>query len=137
VSAEATITVSAVGASLTSNVTSVAQSGSITLSWTSEGATSCAASGGGANGTPWAGTLAPSGSVTQVANTTGSFIYTLICSAGGQSTAPQNVTVQVTGSSSTGASSGTGAGGGKSGGGGAIGLLDLVLLVVLHRRRRH
>ena len=51
-----------------------------TLSWQTAGASSCSASGGGADGTSWSGNVAlPSGQMTITPNATGSFTYTLTC----------------------------------------------------------
>jgi hypothetical protein len=122
-SAQATLTVVGLTATLTANVTSLETGGSLTLSWSSTGAMSCTASGGGANGGPWSGSLDTSGTVTQIPTTTGTFTYTLVCSGNGVTTAPQQVTVTVTAPGSGGSSSG--------GGGGAIGVLELALLGVL------
>jgi hypothetical protein len=86
---------------LSSNVAQVASGGNITLTWSSQNATSCTASGG------WTGSEQLSGSASEgplTANTT----YTLTCTGLGQ-TASQSVTVTV-------GSSGGGGGGGHHGG---------------------
>jgi lysyl endopeptidase len=136
--AQATLTVIALNATLSATSTTVSSGGSFTLSWTSGGATSCTASGGGANGTPWSGTLATSGTATQTASVAGTFTYTLTCTGGGQTTQPQNVTIQVTPMVSTVSSSAPSASksSGGGGGGGGVGLLDVLLLTALACRRR-
>ncbi len=112
------LTVEVLGATLTASATALTSGASFTLTWSSTGAQSCAASGGGANGSPWSGTLATSGSVTQTASTAGTFTYTLNCTAGGE-VATQTVTIKVAAASS--------GGGGGGGGGGALSLLELAL----------
>ena len=52
---------------------------SLTVKWSSTGTTSCTASGGGANGSAWSGSVATSGSVAQTATTVGQFTYTVAC----------------------------------------------------------
>jgi lysyl endopeptidase len=131
VAAQATLTIGPLDAKLSDSAATVNTGGSFTLSWSSDGATSCSASGGGANGTPWTGSLATSGTQTQLASVVGKFTYTLTCSSGGQSTQPQTVTIEVLSVSSATAASG----GGKSGGGG-LDVLDLLLLAALQCRRR-
>jgi tetratricopeptide (TPR) repeat protein len=91
-----------------SSATSVASGGTVTLSWTSQNATSCTASGG------WTGTEAASGQATSPAITTDT-TFTLACTGAGGNTS-QSVTVNVTTKSSSG------------GGGGAIGVDLLVFL---------
>lgn len=119
---------------LTASVTTATVGQSFTLTWSSANTTSCAASGGGANGTLWSGTLATSGSVTQTASTPGTFTYTLECTLGTQSVdARQDVTVNPAPVASTSSSGG-------GGGGGALGFAELGVLVSLvplaARRRR-
>jgi hypothetical protein len=105
------------------------------VSWQTAGATSCSASGGGADGTPWSGSVAlPSGQQSITPTVAGSFTYTLMCI--GQ--APTDtMTVQATVNvvkSSPPPSSGSGSGGG----GGAFDGLALGLLAlakVLQTRR--
>lgn len=133
VSAQANLTISPLTATLTANPTSVTSGSSFTLTWSSVGATGCTASGGGADGSQWSGMLAPSGSTTQTASTTGSFTYTISCAAGNVSASSQ---ASVTVSAPAG-----GGGGGGHGGGGGLGLLELGSLAVLAgvrvaRRRR-
>ncbi len=99
---------------LTPSATSVAQGGTVTLTWSSQNATSCTASGG------WSGTEALSGSVQTSALTTNT-TFTLTCAGGGGSTA-QSVTVTVNAASTSGS--------GKSGGGG-MDVLTLLILTIL------
>ncbi|HTY50410.1 MAG TPA: hypothetical protein VMB48_12045 [Steroidobacteraceae bacterium] len=104
--------------SLTASPTSVASGGTVQLSWTTTGATSCTASGGGWSGT-FTGSQAASGSATSpaiTANTT----FTLSCTgAGGSTSGTAAVTLS---SSSTSSSSSSGKGGGS---------LDLSTLLAL------
>lgn len=123
-SAQTTVTVQKLSATLTANAASITQGGPLSLTWSSIGTTSCTASGGGANGSAWSGTLATSGSVTQTTNTTGTFTYVITCGDGAETTSAQTI-VTVSASSSTG-----------GGGGGAIGLLELALLGALRALRR-
>jgi hypothetical protein len=128
-SAQAAVTVNAPSATLTVTPTSVTIGGTLTLTWSSMGASSCTAMGGGANGSPWGGTLAPSGSTTQTASVEGTFTYTLTCTL--QAQAQATVTVSAASSAGSGKS-----GGGGGGGGGTIGLLELALLAALRGVRR-
>jgi hypothetical protein len=116
--AETTLSIQALTATLTPANTSVNTGSSFTLNWSSTAATGCSASGGGANGASWSGALATAGMLTQTATTPGSYTYTLTCNAGGEMVT-QEAMVSVTAPS-----------GGSSGGhgGGALGVLDLVLL---------
>jgi hypothetical protein len=124
--AQATFTVQTLTASLTATPTTLNTGGTVTLNWVSNGASSCTASGGGANGSPWAGTLAGSGSVTQTATTAGTFTYVVNCGDGGPNITAQTVVTVTT-------PSGTATGGSGSGkhGGGALDWLDLALLTAL------
>jgi len=122
-SAQANLTVAALAATLTSSAPSIVNGQSFTLTWISNDPTGCTASGGGATGTPWTGPLAASGTTTQLATTTGSFVYQIDCSAYGQSVT-QMVSVAVNPASNS-------SGGSGGGGGGAIGVLELALLAAL------
>jgi hypothetical protein len=130
VSTQAQLAIAALSETFLSSASSVSTGSSFTLSWNTTGATSCTASGGGADGSPWSGTLAPSGSVTQSATTNGTFTYELDCGVNNEQTA-QSVTVKV---AAPGAAAGAGSAGG--GGGGTIGVLELAVLLGLIRRRR-
>ena len=133
-SAQATLTVAAPTLTLTANPASVTNGATYTLSWSGSLVSGCTASGGGANGAAWSGSLPSSGSVTQTASVNGSFTYTVTC-------APQiqaQATVTVSAASTGGGGSG---GGGGGGGGGGLGLLEVGSLAVLAgwrvaRRRR-
>ena len=84
--ATATVTVSiGPGVLLTNSNASPAVGTSFTLSWNVPTATQCNASGGGANGSPWTGTLTAVGVVTQTASVEGAHTYTLTCVLGGNS----------------------------------------------------
>jgi hypothetical protein len=106
---------------LSADATSVTSGGTVHLIWTTTGATSCVASGGGWMGT-FTGAQAASDSVTSptiTANTT----FTLTCAGAGGQTAG-NVTIKIGSSSS-------------SGGGGALTLDSLfALLAALAATRR-
>jgi hypothetical protein len=80
-------------ASLSASVSSIVKGQSFTLKWSSANATGCTASGGPAS-TVWSGAQATSGSLTESANTVGTFTYTLTCDSATQSAAAQtSVTV--------------------------------------------
>ncbi len=98
---------------LNSNVTHVASGGTVTLTWTSQNATTCAASGG------WSGTQPPNGSATSAA-LSGATTFTLTCSGDGGSA---NKSVSITIDSPTSPS------GGGGHGGGAFNLLTLLGLI--------
>jgi lysyl endopeptidase len=137
-SAQATVTVMAGSppaptVTVTSTPNTVTEGGSFTVSWSSANANSCSASGGGATGSPWSGTLATAGSQTDAASTVGSFVYTVECSGVDQPTAHASSTVTVTAKSSTTSSSS-----GSKGGGGTLDALTLAMLSILVAlRRRH
>jgi hypothetical protein len=123
-STSVTLNVVNLTATLTATPTSVTSGSSFTLDWSSTGATGCSASGGGANGSPWSGSLGTSGSVTQTATTTGSFTYMINCALGNEVAMGQAaVTVS--------APAGGGGGGGGHGGGGALGFLEVGALAAL------
>jgi len=127
--AQANVTI-APSATLTADSTSVTEGKPITLTWSSDGATACIASGGGADGSTWSGSIAASGSVTEMTSAVGTFTYTLSCSDGDLLAAPQQLTVNVTAPASSTGSGSTPTGGGK-GGGGAFGWLELLVLASL------
>ena len=131
VSAQAALTVGTLSANLSSSALSVTNGGSFTLTWSSTGASSCTALGGGANGVSWSGSLPASGSVTQKATTSGSFTYELECGVPGLESAVQSVTIEVSAGSSAGSSA-------SGGGGGAVDLFELAVLMrlILRGRRR-
>ncbi len=136
-STQAQLTVQALTSTLTASASNITIGNSFTLTWSSSGATGCTASGGGANGSPWSGPIAASGTITQTASESGSFTYTLTCTGDGYSATPQQVTINVSASSSSGSGSGSGSGSsGKSGGGGSISWIELVLLAGLSALRR-
>ena len=111
---------------LSADATSVTSGGTVHLIWTTTGATTCVASGGGWSGS-FTGAQATSDTVTSpaiTANTT----FTLTCTGAGGQTAG-SVMVSVSSSSSSGSS---------KGGGGAVGegcLVVLGLCAALLRRR--
>ena len=129
-STSVTLNVVNLTAALTASPTSVTTGQSFTLTWSSTGATACTASGGGADGTPWSGQLATSGSTTQTATTLGGFNYTITCPLGNvMATAQAGVTVSAP-------AGGGGGGGGGHGGGGGLGWLELAPLATLLAARR-
>jgi hypothetical protein len=112
-----------------------------TVSWQTAGATTCSASGGGADGTLWSGNVAlPSGQIAVTPNVTGSFTYTLMCVGQTSSdTMTVHATINVTAPPPpppSGGSSGGGKGGGGAFDGFAVGLLALAKVVQTYRRRR-
>jgi hypothetical protein len=86
---------------LTSDVASVASGGTANLTWTSQNATTCSASGG------WTGSQQISGTVKTAAITTAT-TYTLSCNGVGGTTS-KSVTVNVDAPSQTGGGGGGGA----------------------------
>lgn len=89
--ASAAVTVAAPAApavTLTANPTTITQGASTTLTWSSNNATACTASGG------WSGTQATSGTAKETPTAAGSASYALTCTgAGGNATASATVTV--------------------------------------------
>jgi len=96
-----------------------------TVSWQTDGAASCSASGGGAGGTSWSGSVTlPSGQITVTPTVAGSFTYTLMCVGQTPSdTKTVQATVTVTASSPP--------PGGSSGGRGGGGAFDWLALGIL------
>jgi hypothetical protein len=116
-------------ASLTASVSSQVVGSSVTLTWTSQNASACAASGG-ASGDGWSGALLSlSGTMSVTESVSGSYSYGITCTGAPPAASAQavvdftNPQVTVTG---------------KSGGGGAVDLSCLLLLtlVVYARQRR-
>jgi lysyl endopeptidase len=126
-STQATLTVEALTDNLTISPASVTMNQPFTLSWASSGAGGCTASGGGANGSPWSGSLATAGTATQTATVSGSFTYTLTCTAN-SFTAQAQAIVTV--------SAASGGGGSAGHGGGGLSLLELGSLAALIGLRR-
>lgn len=127
-SAQTQITVNeALTASFSASPATVTSGQSFTLSWSSAGASACTASGGGANGSDWTGSLTPTGSQTQTASAVGTFTYTVTCNQGGTSVQSQ---AMVTVSAASGSGSGTGSSSSK-GGGGSLDVWDLMVLLAL------
>jgi hypothetical protein len=115
--------VTAPAVTFTSDVTTVASGGSVKLTWSSQNATGCVASGG------WSGTQTLSGT-TAISSITAATTFTLTCSVGGVSDA-KSVYVTVTDPPAP----------ASKGGGGALSddlllLLGGVLTVQVARRRR-
>jgi hypothetical protein len=134
--AQAQVTYTAVGAiapsiptptvSLTPSAASETVGSEVTLSWNSQNASVCTASGG-SSGDGWSGTLALSGTMAVTESSAGSFTYDITCT-GAPPSAMALATVQFTDVTVTSVAPG------KSGGGGgaldAMGLLPLCLLVL-------
>lgn len=133
VAAQTTVAVPELTATLNANPTSLTIGDSLTLTWSSAGATDCSAAGGGANGAGWSGPVPLSGTLTQTATTSGTFTYTITCMDGPVQALIAQTTVTVSAKSS---SSGGGSGNSSTGGGGAIGVLELAFLGVLWAVRR-
>jgi hypothetical protein len=132
-SAQASLTIQNLTATITPPTASVTTGSSFTLTWSSTAATSCMASGGGADGSTWTGSVGTSGTLTETATTNGTFTYIVTCSAENETTTAQQATVNVSTPSSGGSGasgSGTSSGGGH-GGGGALGVFELALLGAL------
>jgi hypothetical protein len=84
---------------LTSSASSVASGGTVTLTWSSQNATSCTASGGSG----WTGSQATSGTLAVVVTATETL--TLTCTGAGGSAA-QSITVTATAAASSGGGGG-------------------------------
>jgi lysyl endopeptidase len=141
-STQSTLSVNALSDSLKVSATSITVGATFTLTWSSSGASTCTASGGGANGSPWAGSLGTNGTATQTATQSGTFTYTLNCSSDGfVATQQKQITVSPasTGGGGSGGSTTKGSGGG-GGGGGSIEPIELLVLLgiraILCRPRR-
>jgi len=111
-----------------------------TLSWETTEATSCSASGGGADGTSWSGNVSlPSGQKNITPTVTGNFTYVLTCIGSNPNdtlTAQATINVAAPPSPPAGGSS---SGGGGGGGGGAfdglaLGVLGLAKVLGGYRR---
>jgi hypothetical protein len=116
---------------LTASASNETVGSDVKLSWSSENASECTASGG-ASGDGWSGTLPLSGSMSVTESSAGSFAYSLECS-GAPPAATAKATVNFTASSS--GSSGAGAAGGGGGGGGALEPIFLLILSALGLKR--
>ncbi len=116
-------------ATLTTSTPNGVVGSSVTLSWTSENANACMASGG-ASGDGWSGNLSLAGTMSVTETAAGSFTYGIVCTgAPPASSASVDVKFAVTSVTVTGSS------GGKSGGGGAVDLWSVSLLGLLMCRR--
>jgi hypothetical protein len=83
--------------SFTASPTAIQTGQSISLAWSSSGATACVASGGtGADGWSGAEPVSSSGTPAGPINAMGSETYTLTCSGAGGTSAPSSVSVTVT-----------------------------------------
>lgn len=98
---------------LTPSVTSVASGGTVTLTWSTQNATSCTASGGAG----WSGSETPSGGTVTTSALTATTTFSLSCTGGG-GTASASTTVTVDPPASS----------GKPGGGGAFDVATLLAL---------
>jgi lysyl endopeptidase len=79
--------------SLKASTASVALGNRFTLSWNAQNVSSCQASGGGASGVPWSGTLPIAGSAVQAAAVAGTFTYLIACAVGAQTVEAQSTVV--------------------------------------------
>jgi hypothetical protein len=125
--ANASPTVPLPAVTLTANVATRTVGGSAMLTWSSQNATACSASGGVA-GDGWSGSQSLSGTMSVTRATPGATEYAITCS-GAIPAATAQTTVTFTAVASSGSSSGGGASGGGGGGGG--GALDRHLVLVL------
>jgi plastocyanin len=132
--AQAELNIQSLTATLSPASVSVTTGSSFTLTWSSTAATSCTASGGGANGASWSGAVNTSGTLTQTATTAGTYTYTLVCGADGMEV-NQDAVITVTAASTGGTSGGSSSSGGH-GGGGSVGWLELALLALTPWLRR-
>jgi len=107
---------------LSANAIKVDAGQSFTLTWNSTGTSECTASGG-ASGDGWSGPKATSGSATITEAVSGTYSYTLICTAGTEPVQAMEEVVVV--------ASATGGGGG----GGSLGAMSLAALGLLAAAR--
>jgi hypothetical protein len=119
----ATLTVTAASApaapSMNLATTSLVVGSSTTITWVSNNATSCTASGS------WSGTLPTSGTQTLTPTSVGTYTFSLTCANAGGNSKPTAETLTVSGVSAGGGS------GGSSGGGGALSAFSLLGLAGL------
>jgi len=108
--------VAAPSVSISASPDSVVSGSNFTVTWSSQSATSCSASGA------WSGTQSPNGALQVTSTAAGSYTYTLTCTnTGGNTTDSATVVVTAdSSSSSSGGSSSSGSNSGSGGGGGAI-----------------
>ena len=137
-STSTTVTLNVVNltASLTATPTSVTNGSSFTLTWSSTGASGCTASGGGANGAPWSGSLGTAGTTTQAATTNGMFTYAITCTRNNEFVNPQAALTVSAPSGAANPANPASPASASHGGGGAIGVLELALLAALRGLRR-
>ncbi|MGP8114707.1 MAG: choice-of-anchor D domain-containing protein [Steroidobacteraceae bacterium] len=123
--ATATVAVTLPTVTLSAAPTSITVGQSVTLTWTSENAVTCVASGG-QPGDGWATTRSLNGTATVTPNTAGTITYTITCSSGPES--PQSIAQVIATSPPS-----------SAGGGGAldpITLLSLLTMIGLRQRRK-
>jgi hypothetical protein len=136
-SASVAVAVTVPAVTLTASASAIDVGQSVTLTWNSHNASSCAGTGGLA-GDSWDAAQPLQGTATLDLGTAGMVVFTLTCSSGPKSAAA-TVTVNVKTASSTSGASGN-SGGGGGGGGGALSPIELLLLGLLGmqtvRRRR-
>jgi hypothetical protein len=125
-------------ATLSSMPASLSVGQSVSLTWSSSSTSGCIAGGGGANGAPWSGNLAPFGNTTQTATVAGTFDYMVTCPAGtfAPVIAHASVTVTNTSGSSSGGTNNQASGGGGGGDMSTIEIACLALLAALSRSER-
>jgi len=107
---------------LTSSTASETVGGEVTLTWNSQNASECTASGGGSDD-GWSGTLALSGTMAVTESTAATFTYGITCTGGAPPAANAQAVVKFTEVTVTGSTGGSG----KSGGG----ALDPMILISL------
>ena len=117
------------GATLTASTSSGVVGTPVTLSWTSQNANACMASGG-ESGDGWSGSLSLAGTMSVTETAAGSFTYGIVCTG-----APPASSASVAVNFATNSVTVTGSGG-KSGGGGALDLWSVSLLGMLLCRQR-
>jgi uncharacterized membrane protein YgcG len=103
------------------------------LSWISQNTTtSCTASGGGADGSQWTGSVGTDGEKQITASVVGTFTYTIDCiGLLPRLTGRQQTTVTVSAAPPSGGGGGGSGGGGSSGGGGGGGTLGIYTLLAM------
>jgi hypothetical protein len=113
--------------SLSANATTQVEGRAVTLTWSAQNASDCAATGG-SSGDGWSGTLATSGTMSVTETIAGQMTYGITCiGAPPAATAQTNVTYTT---SSSGSGSGDGSSSSGHGGGGAFDTRWLLLLAI-------
>lgn len=129
--ASVSVAIGTPGVTLFTSINPVNLGGSFSLSWNHADATECKAGGGGANGSPWTGTVATSGSAVQTASVLGQHSYVLECLINGVWRRGEVVITVREPPTPPPATGGSGGGSSSGGGGGASGVWEILLMLAL------